>query len=725
MGLRDFTDQAFEVAKKGVNRFRGTSGTPLPPIDTDIPTGAAPPGAPPTGTVPPASPAPTGDRVSMARSKDFATAQDLLAQQKEFAARATGNAAPANPLGSLRNNIGQRVEAAKAGFNAPSPKGTGLIGGADDLIKPTTRGEGLFGRAAGAIGAASSFAPHWEALGDDSALTDAQKAKLVARDTLRAAGGIVGAGFGGALGSAVPVAGTVAGGAAGAWAGYEGADALGGLARKGLNYINGKLGGDPNYITSTDDDLRKAGFNPDASPLQGLRGALGMSDGSKLPPKTPTTTAASPLATPITPTTDTTAAAPIVPPTAAELSNQRMGLSVADQRRATDMTSSTNPLRDANKLQAMKRTPGADPAVYNLGKYGGSGNIYGTQSLGVGKIDTFTGTGDGSANDAYEKSGQYEQGLRTAQMNRDLLAQARAENARAPTGGVATLANPTNTQAATGWRAGSMNLGSAQLRAHRDALQVQREHNQMTNNTNLLGHQIQDNNNRRNFDSSMYGHEIAAANNQKMREMEIQKLRLEQGNKDRSFKLDNAKFEREQSQDELNNKVKMDDHIKGLLGTMFTRDDGKGGAVPDEAKVGAYFKEIQNELGALVKDWSAIPKGDPRYAEAQQQIAKYNKGTAALQPDDIKDLLTLAARKERTKEQHGLMPGSSTFVDSRLGGYRQKGVKSNLLGSDTIIYDNGAGGRANDYRYDTVGNPLGLNFWKARTDKFGSLRVKD
>ena len=613
MGLRDFTDQTFEVAKKGINGFRRPSGTPLPPINSDIPTGAAPPGVLPAGTVPPASAAP-------------AAKSGILQKVAGLGQMDVG------PIASKAGNLAKTIGSGWV-------SGAGMVGHlANTAYQTANTDTDVFRRQLG---------------------MDTTDPSLVGDLAARGAGAVLN------LGNSVT---------------------LGGATRLG-NLIAG------NGSTSNDE-------------IEAQRR-----------PKPPVTAAA--------PTTDTTATAPVVPPTATELSNQRMGLSVADQRRATDMTSSTNPLRDANKLQAMKRTPGADPAVYNLGKYGGSGDIYGTQSLGVGKIDTFTGTGDESANAAYEKSGQYQQGLRTAQMNRDLLAQARAENARAPTGGVATLANPVSTQAATGWRAGSMNLGSAQLRAQREALQVQREHNQMTNNSNILGHQIQDNNNRRNFDSSMYGHEIAASNNQKMREMEIQKLRLEQGNKDRSFNLDNAKFGREQSQDELNNKVKMDDHIKSQLGTMFTRDDGKGGAVPDDAKVGAYFKDIQNELGARIKDLSAIPKGDPQYAEAQQQIAKYNKGTAALQPDDIKDLLTLAARKERTREQHGIMLGRSTFVDSRLGGYSQKGVKYNRLGSDTITYDNGAEGRANDYRYDTTGNPIGLNLFKARTDKFGSLRIKD
>jgi hypothetical protein len=721
MGLRDFTDQTFEAAKKGMNKFRGTSGTPLPPINSDIPTGAAPPGVPPpgaapAGTVPPASAAtsaptatsaPVGDRVAMARSKDFAATQDLLAQQKGFASKATSGIEP-SPLRALSDNLGQRVDAAKAGFNTPTPESNGLTGKFTGALEGT----------ASAIGTGLSFAPHLEALGDDSPLTTAQKAKLVTRDTLRAAAGIVGGGFGGTLGSAVPVAGTLAGGAAGAWAGYEGADALGGLARKGLNYVNGKLGGDPNYITSTDDDLRKAGYNPDASALQGINGVLGFSNGSKLPPK-PSVTAAAPTADT---TATATATAPVVPPTATELANQRMGLSVADQRRATDMTSSTNPLRDANKLQAMKRTPGADPAVYNLGKYGGSGDIYGTQSLGVGKIDTFTGTGDGSANNAYEKSEQYQQASRNAQKDRDMLAQIRAENARAPTGGVATLANPVSTQAATGWRAGSTNLGSAQLRAQRDALQVQREHNQMTNNTNLLGHQIQDNNNRRSFDSSMYGHDIAAQNNQLNRAMELQKLRLNQSNNDRDYELNSSKFGREQSQDALNNKVKMDDHIKSQLSTIFTKRDDKGNTVPDMDRVGESFQAIQKELGARVDDLNGIPKGDPQYAQAQQLIAKYNKGTAALQPDDIKDLMEKINTRERMLAQHGIGPGSATFVDSRLDGYTPVKIDSRLLGSDVIKYKNGGEMRVNDRRFTEPGNMFGLNAGKIQTDKFGPLR---
>ena len=128
------------------------------------------------------------------------------------------------------------------------------------------------GSALPAAAAASSFAPHWDAFGDDSGLDAGQKLKLLTRDTFRAAGGLAGGIAGGGVGSLAGPVGTIAGGVAGGIAGYNAFDNVGGDLRRGANWINEKLGGSPNYITSTDDDLAAAGFNPNRSLVDVARG---------------------------------------------------------------------------------------------------------------------------------------------------------------------------------------------------------------------------------------------------------------------------------------------------------------------------------------------------------------------------------------------------------------------------------------------------------------------
>lgn len=157
---------------------------------------------------------------------------------------------------------------------APAPNvGTGMrmvnaVTGAVQENMPSKLGA-LGSAATGAV----SFAPHWDAFGTESGLDAGQKAKLMLRDSTRAIGGLVGGAVGGGVGSVVGPVGTVAGGLAGGIAGYEGVDAAGGGLRRGLNWANEKLGGSANYITSTDDDLRNAGFDPNKGVLDMFKGA--------------------------------------------------------------------------------------------------------------------------------------------------------------------------------------------------------------------------------------------------------------------------------------------------------------------------------------------------------------------------------------------------------------------------------------------------------------------
>jgi len=177
---------------------------------------------------------------------------------------------PAPGVGANPNVPPGGMSAERAAFNAeqglragpPAPPATvgrtlsSMAGDAGRTLRDSVPSK--LGMAANGLTAAASFAPHWSAFGDDSGLDNGQKAKLFVRDTTRALGGIAGGAFGASVGSAVPVAGTAAGGIAGGIAGAAGVDALGGGLRQGVNWINEKLGGSPNYITSTDEDLAAA-----------------------------------------------------------------------------------------------------------------------------------------------------------------------------------------------------------------------------------------------------------------------------------------------------------------------------------------------------------------------------------------------------------------------------------------------------------------------------------
>lgn len=160
---------------------------------------------------------------------------ERLAYNAEQAAR-TG---PPAPVGGAARSL-------------PSLRAPNLAGAGRAVLNNVPSKMGTLG---GGLTAAASFAPHWDAFSDDSTLDAGQKSKLLLRDTARAVGGVVGGVVGGAVGSVAGPVGTVAGGAGGGYAGFEGVDALGGGLRRGLNAVNEKLGGSPNYITSTDEDL--------------------------------------------------------------------------------------------------------------------------------------------------------------------------------------------------------------------------------------------------------------------------------------------------------------------------------------------------------------------------------------------------------------------------------------------------------------------------------------
>jgi hypothetical protein len=235
IGLRDATDYVKNKFTRtpvapgtGEAQARaGVRGTPLPQIDPAMAGGPPRPAAQP---VPPAASAapPAAQPAPAPRSAPY-RAGAAMRSAFDTVAPAAGNIKSAilpESSGGLKGALGTGAK----------------VGG-------TVAGGALLG------------ASLWQPLADDSSLSTSQKLKLLGTEGLKAAGGIIGTGAGAVLGTgAAPGLGTVVGGMAGGVAGYNATDAaLGGL-RRSANAVNGWLGGDPNYITSTEDDLKKAGF---------------------------------------------------------------------------------------------------------------------------------------------------------------------------------------------------------------------------------------------------------------------------------------------------------------------------------------------------------------------------------------------------------------------------------------------------------------------------------
>jgi hypothetical protein len=183
----------------------------------------------------------------------------------------------AKSAGSRISNWWNRVTApSDTVFGIPkagAAKGAYVANLAKNGVNPL-QGGGLVGGALRPAALAANYAQHWDALGNDSQLTNSEKAQIVARDTTRGlfdiAGGAIGATGGGLIGSfATPVAGTIAGGIAGGVGGGMLADnaieGAMGSARKGANWVNGKLGGDPNYWEDSD-KLAARAMKPGSSP---------------------------------------------------------------------------------------------------------------------------------------------------------------------------------------------------------------------------------------------------------------------------------------------------------------------------------------------------------------------------------------------------------------------------------------------------------------------------
>jgi hypothetical protein len=359
------------------------------------------------------------------------------------------------------------------------------------------------------LGAVSAMAPIYHAVTDENnGMSAGQKLKAVGSSALNAVGGIAGGAAGGvALGIGTSGLGAIPGGIAGSVAGYNAADAAQSGVRKGLNYVNEKLGGSPNYITSVAEDMQKAGYNPDPTFAQKLQGNP---RAQQAPASTPAT------ATPDMPATSTAPATPVLGERDQFISdtNARMGLSAPQQAGA--LTINPSSLRggvdasgpNAANLNLRDTTRGLQGGqAFNVGMPGGS-NIYATRD-GNGPL-TLTGTG--TTPDDHGALQRELTSQRVADLNHTGDLQRQVNGLRS--------AEADRNSGATQFGSGAPKLVSAVTLNARNAAEA---------------NAVNERNSLRSYDASVYGHQITGANAAAQRKFEGYKLGIEQNNKDREY----------------------------------------------------------------------------------------------------------------------------------------------------------------------------------------------
>ncbi len=132
-------------------------------------------------------------------------------------------------------------------------------------------------RAAGGLaGSALAIAPMYSAITDSeesgNTMDTGQRLKALTSAGFTGLGAVAGGAVGAGLGSVAGPVGSVAGGIGGGVLGAEAFSGVAGDLREGANWVNERLGGSPDYISSVADDMRDAGYDPNPGIMQTLRG---------------------------------------------------------------------------------------------------------------------------------------------------------------------------------------------------------------------------------------------------------------------------------------------------------------------------------------------------------------------------------------------------------------------------------------------------------------------
>ncbi|WP_025915538.1 hypothetical protein [Herminiimonas sp. CN] len=342
---------------------------------------------------------------------------------------------------------------------------------------------------------------------------------------------------------------------------------------------------------------------------------------------------------------------------------------------------------DFSKRSPIRTVEGGQ--AVNLGIFGGNANIYGSSSkLDGGKIDTFTGIGtpDGGKGDQLQREMTAQ---KIADMNRTSDLQREVHGLRMADNDAGTMG--------FGSGGGSRYTGVAAVNARNAA-----EANAVNERNSL-----------RSNDTARWQGERQLQQNLRQMQWDRNKFGVEQGNKDREFN-------QKQDETDFGQRDKATKDLNDQLGTMFAGPDGK----PDTARVGAASQAIHDELGARIQDLAKVPAGSQHYAEAQATMKTLGrKGIAALGPDDLRQLMSQAAIKDRVMQTHSILPGGSVPVDSRLSGYAidpKTAPGSNIFGSDTVTLGNGSKVRANNLRYTEPANAFWPDFRHVNSTQFSA-----
>jgi hypothetical protein len=529
------------------------------------------------------------------------------------------------------------------------------------------KGAGALGVLAG--GAAQAYQANEQSAALDN---DTDRVALAGEHAGRFAGsvagastlGSAGAAAGAALGSAVPVVGTAAGGFVGGLAGGIVGGGLGYFApdilKKGTDYLGIT---DPTTQLVSD----KANDIIAARPKTLAAGAPGAA-----------------------------AAAPAAPAAPKNLLPGQ--LQPGDTSYDDDKTFNANLARQGAGGAFQATAPNG---VRVIGNQGGT-NEFDTGLRASGPVDPLAAQRAEAARyqrDGIEQSRQA--GYAQAATGREDRARSDAAVARSLQGPDTSVIDAQISQAMASGRGNDAKLLMDQ-KAHTESVAAQRSQAALQADTSLTGIRATE-------QTQANANQTAIAHNAATNQLaQIQAQRV-QSNADREFGLNNAKFGQEQLQNNFKERETAAKSVEDRLGTIFTKQEGDK-TVPDVARVGAAAKAINDEIGSRISAARAIKPNNPHYAEAQHLANTLEqKGHAALAPDDLQQLVSQAAIKDRMTETHSIFPGGSSAVDSGLSQYEldpTKKPEGHLFGSDTLTLRNGGTIRANNLRYAKPANAL-------------------
>lgn len=195
--------------------------------------------------------------------------------------------------------------------------------------------------------------------------------------------------------------------------------------------------------------------------------------------------------------------------------------------------------------------------------------------------------------------------------------------------------------------------------------------------------------------------------------------RLDQSNKDRQYALDVQKYGTEVADKNLKARSDAETSFQKDAETMFRTTDKDGKNIPDEAKVASWKTAVNTTLAEIAKAHEA--SGDPARMKIAQGIR--DRGYAALDPAEKRELQQLFNTRERLQQSRGMGPNAGSYTHSdNLLSFRQRsgdaGVDRRIFGGDRAVFDNGSSASIRDLQYrDGPANALMPDVFRQRSDE--------